>query len=58
MKNIFIDSLRLHVKGGHGGNNHYDFNWFDELNVYQKSLLIIGNGYPKYGGIGGQGKCP
>ncbi|XP_055301278.1 GTP-binding protein 10 homolog [Sitodiplosis mosellana] len=30
----FIDSLRLNVKGGHGGN-----------------------GYPKYGGIGGQGGC-
>lgn len=30
----FIDSLRINVKGGHGGN-----------------------GYPKYGGVGGQGGC-
>lgn len=34
LKGKFIDSLRLTVKAGHGGN-----------------------GFPKYGGVGGQGGC-
>lgn len=34
LKGKFVDTLRLAVKGGHGGN-----------------------GFPKYGGVGGQGGC-
>lgn len=56
----FIDSLRLNVKGGHGGTlnrvaAYCEFYFqFSQINPI---CLFKGNGYPKYGGIGGQGGC-
>lgn len=49
------------MKGGHGGKFHkfqLNFEYFSfHYLLLHRCILLSGNGYPKYGGIGGQGGC-